>query len=182
MLTRMRAPMLSLLLVLPWSMLGVLAPVPAQEVSPLPGGASALREIHGDWTVDCVLAGEPLAKVCALTQEQLDPSRRRQLAIELSPAGETLMGRLSLPFGLALEEGIVIGVDDSAPATALRFSTCLPAGCIVPLRFEPEMTRALRSGAVLHIVAAADGGAAAPFAVSLRGFAGALERTITLLQ
>ncbi|TPK96485.1 hypothetical protein FJ938_27220 [Mesorhizobium sp. B2-4-14] len=79
--------------------------------SGLPGGATSLREGHGDWTVSCNLATQNGAnvKVCALSQEQTDSqSRQRVLAMELRPAGETVQGMLVLPFGLALEKGVTL--------------------------------------------------------------------------
>ena len=51
-----------------------------------------------------------------------------------------------LPFGLALDHGVVLQVDDGAPGPVLRFRTCLPAGCVVPLSSDAKLVAAARKG------------------------------------
>ncbi len=152
-----------------------------QEAITLPGGASALTETHGDWIVRCEARLQQIG--CALAQEQLDAStRQRILAIELLPRDSLLQGSLVLPFGLALEQGVRLQVDEGAPLPTLPFRTCLPVGCIVDLAFRNDVIVLLSSGTTLKINATADGGGNAPFSVPLAGFSGALERTIALSQ
>lgn len=152
----------------------------AQQTPALPGGASSLNETHGDWTVACVLQGE--AKRCAVSQQQADPqSRQRMLAMELTLAADgKVEGALVLPFGLALGKGVTLGVDEAKPLPALAFRTCLPAGCIAPLSFSPDMLAVLRKGKQLKLEVVADGGNPVPLSVSLAGLAGALDRLVAL--
>ncbi|MEP6565298.1 MAG: Invasion associated locus B family protein, partial [Mesorhizobium sp.] len=47
----------------------------------LPGGASALSETHGDWTVNCQITGT--VKACSLSHQQFNKqTNQRLLAIE----------------------------------------------------------------------------------------------------
>lgn len=148
----------------------------AQQAPSLPGGASSLNETHGDWTVACVLQDKN--KRCSLSQQQVDAqSRQRMLAIELGAVSDgKAEGALVLPFGLALEKGVVLRVDEGKPLPALAFRTCLPAGCVVPISFDAGMIAALRKGKELHLDAVADGGNAISFSISLAGLAGGLDR------
>ncbi|TPJ44369.1 invasion associated locus B family protein [Mesorhizobium sp. B2-5-13] len=157
----------------------------AQDTAVLPGGATSLREGHGDWTVSCNLATQNNAsvKVCALSQEQTDSqSRQRVLAMELRPAGETVQGTLVLPFGLALEKGVTLQIDDGLVLPPLRFRTCLPGGCIVDLAFDAETLATLRNGKSLKVKVVADGGKETNLALSLNGFPSAVDRTVALLK
>jgi invasion protein IalB len=157
----------------------------ANDAGALPGGATTLRETHGDWAVSCVSApqnGAP-AKVCTFAQEQANgQSRQRVLAVELRPNGSSVEGTLVLPFGLALEQGARLQIDEGQQLPPLRFRTCVPAGCLINLNFDDKTLDALRKGNSLRIKAAADGGREVTLAVSLRGFAGALDRTKALAR
>lgn len=159
--------------------LALLTMTPAAAAG-LPGGASALSETHGDWTVRCEVAGEALT--CALQQRQTDRQSGQQiLALDLRPAEAGLTGLVVLPFGLSLVQGIGLAVDELAPLSRLPFRTCLPQGCLVDLDLGPEVLAQLRGGTTLHIESIADGGSNAPFSVSLNGFASALDRAAQLL-
>lgn len=154
----------------------------AQTAPTLPGGASSLNETHGDWTVACALQDN--AKRCALSQQQADPqSRQRMLAVELAlTADGQAAGALVLPFGLALDRGVVLRIDESKPMPTLPFRTCLPAGCIVPISFDSAMVAGLRKGKQLKLETVADGGNAISFSVSLNGLASALDRLADLTR
>lgn len=52
----------------------------------------------------------------------------------------------------------------------------MPAGCFVSVTFDAPTLVALRAGTTLKVEAAADGGAAVPFSISLQGFATVLDR------
>jgi len=145
----------------------------------LPGGASSLNETYKDWRVACVQQGA--AKRCVLSQVQAQQNGQRVLAVELNaPNGNTVAGTLVLPFGLALDAGVAFQIDDKPPMQPVRFRTCLPGGCMVSLNFDAPRLVALRSGTTLKVKATADGGAAAPFSISLQGFATALDRIAAL--
>ncbi|MDB5599529.1 MAG: invasion-like protein [Xanthobacteraceae bacterium] len=156
----------------------------AQDAT-LPGGASSLRESHGDWVVNCAVQAQNgrNVKSCALSQEQTDNNtRQRVLGIELRPGDNSVQGILVMPFGLALEQGIAFQIDDGAFSPAQKFRTCLPAGCLVPVSFDARTLAALRKGTQLKIKAVADGGKETPFTISLKGFPGAYDRTVALAK
>jgi invasion protein IalB len=153
----------------------------AQPASPLPGGATSLQETHGDWVVGCALQGN--VKRCALTQEQTNQqTRQRVFAVELTPAGDKIEGVLLLPFGLVLDQGVVLQVDEQAQGQPLRFRTCLVAGCFVPVTLDARQVAALRGGTALKMRVMPEGGQSTVLTVSLKGLAGALDRTIALAR
>lgn len=158
----------------------------AQETAPglLPGGASSLTETHADWTVSCRLARqeEQPVQLCSLAQQQTDNQRRRTLAIELQPKGDGIGGVMVLPFGLTVTQKVTLTIDESEQGFELPFSTCLPAGCLVPITFDAATTNALRQGATLTVTAAAANGGEVRLAISLAGLASALDRTRELLK
>lgn len=154
----------------------------AADAPQLPGGASALSETHGDWTVNCQISGT--TKVCSLSHQQFNKqNNQRLLAIELSSkTGEDATGTLALPFGLALAKGVSLTIDDQKLDGSLAFNTCQVVGCLVPVAFDATVTPLLKSGTTLKIDAfAADTGQAVSFSIPLNGFAGALARTAELL-
>ena len=141
----------------------------------LPGGATSLTETFGDWQVICAQA--QTGRRCGMAQNQVQKNGQRVLAVEFRAQSETgIEGIAALPFGLDLESGASLRIDDGAAAQPLRFKTCLPAGCIVPLNLDPATITALRAGTLLKIGTQADGGQEQIFSVSLKGFSAALDR------
>ena len=150
--------------------------------STFPGGASSLRETFQDWQVSCV--AEANTKRCSLSQEQVGQNRQRLLAIELAPGdGNGLTGTLILPFGLLFEPPINMQVDDKPVGKPLRIRTCVPTGCIVPLRLEGAVTNTMRAGSSLKITAMpSESGDPITFSISLKGFPAAINRTTLLTR
>ncbi|MGX7874912.1 invasion associated locus B family protein [Mesorhizobium sp. ORM6] len=154
----------------------------AANAPQLPGGASALSETHGDWTVNCQISGT--TKACSLSHQQFNKqSNQRLLAIELSSkTGDDASGTLALPFGLALAKGVTLTIDDQKLDGSLAFNTCQVVGCLVPVAFDANVTPLLKNGTTLKIDAfAADTGQQVSFSIPLNGFGGALARTAELL-
>ncbi|MGU3576138.1 invasion associated locus B family protein [Brucellaceae bacterium C25G] len=153
--------------------------------SPLPGGATSLSETHGDWAVQCRLqqikdaAPKPL---CSLSQQQQDNKGSRVLAIELQPSDTGASGALVLPFGLQLSKGVALQIDEAKAGAAQTFSTCLPAGCIVPLNFGEAQLKALNAGKALNLIAESTNGQEVKLSVSLQGFNAAVSRVKDLLK
>lgn len=147
----------------------------------LPGGASSLQESYGDWRVACVV--RTAEKLCSLSQQHNQQNGQRILAIEIVPSEEQASsGTLILPFGLNLSAGVTLAIDDEPVGDALPFSTCLPAGCIVPLVLDAPIIDQLNAGGALKFGAVANGTAASlSFSISLQGFAPAMARTRELL-
>ncbi|WP_296746739.1 invasion associated locus B family protein [Mesorhizobium sp.] len=156
-------------------------PADAAAKPQLPGGASALSETHGDWTVNCQVTGT--TKMCSLSHQQFNKqSGQRLLALELSTkTGQDATGTLALPFGLALAKGVTFEIDDQKLDGSLQFNTCQAVGCLVPVVFNADTTPLLQNGTTLKINAvAADTQQPIAFTISLNGFAGALARTADL--
>lgn len=157
------------------------APAAAPTVMPsvLPGGAQAINEAFQDWMMACVQPDG--GKRCAITQQQADAkTRQRLLAVELQPKGTNAEGVLVLPFGLLLDKGITLKAG-TTELGALRFKTCLPQGCVVPLVLDGKTLAILREGtAPLTVTAFNDAGAPLTFSVSVKGFGPALDRAAAL--
>lgn len=154
----------------------------AQEQATLPGGASSLQETYQDWLVACV---QKQTKHCALSQQQSQKDGQRVLAVELTANadGKTATGALVLPFGLALDTGVTLQIDDKPAQKPLRFSTCLAGGCVVPLSFDAQFLTALRAGETLKATAmTANSNQAVPLSMSLKGFSTAFDRVTELMK
>ncbi|GGF63831.1 invasion protein [Azorhizobium oxalatiphilum] len=151
------------------------APAPARAPA-LPGGASSLQETYEDWTVSCVVEGT--ARICRMSQQQ----RRQEgnqlvLAVDLTVGKTGASGALLMPFGLRLADGVTPQVDEGKPAQAVAFSTCLPAGCIVPLTLDAALIKTLSKATTLKLTAKAqDSGQDVTLSVPLKGFAAGYER------
>ena len=146
----------------------------AGKAPALPNGASSLQEAYQDWSLACRSSPKT---ACAILQQQTQQKRRLVLAVELQTGGgNTLSGTLLLPFGLHLDAGVTLRIDDAAALGPLRFSTCLPAGCLVPLSFDAKTVAALRAGSALRVRAESADARQLTFSISLKGFAAALQR------
>jgi invasion protein IalB len=148
----------------------------------LPGGATALSETFNDWQVVCAVQGA--TKRCAAKQEQISQQNKQLvLAVELIPVAteDKVDGVALLPFGLALDSGVTLQVDESPAATPRRFRTCVPGGCVLPLSFDAHTLAQLRAGSVLKAKVAIDGGQDATLSISLKGLSAALDRTAALI-
>lgn len=147
----------------------------------LPGDATSLRETHGDWSVTCIK--QKTDTLCAMSQVQADPkTRKRVLSIELQlTGGKSAKGVLIMPFGLALKQGVSLGIDEKQGGKSLPYSTCLPVGCVVPLSPDNAFLEALKVGSKLTIKAAASAdNQPLAFEVSLKGFSAAYTRLVEL--
>ena len=156
-------------------------PVFADTAPALPGGATAINEVHADWTVRCGTSATGTA--CAVSQQQIDKAtKKRVLAIGLSsePNGG-VKGSLMMPFGLLLDSGVTLQIDDGPLTAPVHFRTCMPGGCVIPLEWPAATVTALRTAQKLKVVAQGDDGKPVPFTISMAGFASALDRAIALI-
>ncbi|WP_186391273.1 MULTISPECIES: invasion associated locus B family protein [unclassified Pannonibacter] len=154
----------------------------AQTAGGLPSGASSVKETFDDWTVTC-LSGEG-GKRCAISQQQQDQQTRQMVLLaEFAPAADgTVNGTLVLPFGLNLDGGVKLTVDDQEKGTDARFQTCMPVGCVVPLTLNKDTVAAIRKGNILKLGVQAVAGNPLNLQVSLKGFSAALDRSAALLK
>jgi len=156
---------------------------PPAAASSLPNGASSINETYGDWTVDCRITDGQ--KRCMMTQAQgNNQTGQRVYAIELLPTrdGKT-EGTILMPFGLNLDAGAVLKLDDKDLGKGLRFSTCVPQGCLLPVSFPTVATDAMRKSAKLMVASLnLSSGEAVTFNVSLNGVGSALDRVTQLAK
>lgn len=147
----------------------------------LPNGASSINETYGDWTVDCRLSDGQ--KLCVLSQAQGNKETgQRTFAIELrTPKDGKIEGTILMPFGLNLDSGAILKLDDKDLDQGLRFSTCVPQGCLLPISFPTVATEAMKKAKAL-VVASLNlaNGQAVTFNVSLNGFPAAFDRVAVL--
>ena len=71
--------------------------------------------------------------------------------------------------------------NEGQPREPLRFSTCVPAGCLVPLSLDAETVAALRAGTALRIKAQDTDKKEVTLSISLKGLAAALDRLKVLV-
>lgn len=157
------------------------APTPAPaSTQTLPGGASQMQEVHGDWRVTC--AQGTTGRVCSMSQQLADEkSRQLVVGIELqATSSDKATGSLIMPFGLSVDRPVTLTVDAGQPMSR-SFKTCLPVGCIVSLDLDAGTLAGLRRGTALNVKGiASDTGKDAEFKMSLNGFGSALDRLATL--
>ena len=155
----------------------------AQEASGLPGGASALSEVHGSWSVNCAV-GEK-GKDCGFSQTTGNPQTGTALvALELAaPAGNKAEGMLLTAFGLRLDAGVQLGIDGQPLGGPRPFLTCVSSGCLVPMVFEDVELSALKVGQRLDVTGVkVDDGKPVTVSLSLSGFTAAYDRTAELAK
>jgi invasion protein IalB len=154
-------------------------PALTQEAgSTLPGGASSLQETYQDWSLGC--QGTPTV-ACAISQQQTQQNGQRILAVELRKGeDDAVAGNLVLPFGLLLETGATLQIDDEPQREPLKFSTCLPAGCLVPVSFDTSTVAELRTGTALRVKVQGMDRKEVVLSISLKGLAPALDRLKTV--
>ncbi len=156
---------------------------PPAAAAQLPNGASSITETYGDWTVACGIANG--AKICNLSQEQGNKQTgQRTFAIELrTPKDGKTDGTILMPFGLKLDSGAILKLDDKDLGQGVRFSTCIPDGCLLPVSFPTVATDAMRKGKTLAVSSLnLSDGQAVTFNVSLNGFTTALNRAAELAK
>lgn len=165
-------------------LLGLFAtPALAATAASLPNGATSINETYDDWALKCGIKSEASTSevVCDVTQTLVDKkSRKRILGIGLAPNGGGVKGTLVMPFGLDLDKGLTLSIDDGPASTPYRYKTCLPGGCLVPIGWNAATVKALRQAAALKVTATGDNGKPAAFTISLKGFSAALDRATAL--
>ena len=97
--------------------------------------------------------------------------------------GGKIDGTILMPFGLNLDAGAVLKLDDKDLGKGLRFSTCVPQGCLLPVNFPAAATDAMRKGTKLVIASLnLSSNEAVTFNVSLNGFGPAMARATELAK
>jgi invasion protein IalB len=156
---------------------------PAVPAAQLPNGASSISEIYGDWTVNCrLLEGQ---KQCLLLQAQGDTqTKQRIFEIQLrTPKDGKTEGTILMPFGLKLDAGAILSLDDKDLGQGLRFSTCMPQGCLLPVSLQTVTTEAMKKGKTITVASLnLNNGEVVAFKISLDGYAAASARIAELAR
>jgi invasion protein IalB len=153
-------------------------PATTAPATQLPNGASST---YGDWIVDCrLLEGQ---KQCLLMQAQGNSqTKQRVFEIQLrTPKDGKTEGTILMPFGLKLDNGAILSLDDKDLGQGLHFSTCTPQGCLLPVSFQTATTDAMKKGKMLTVASLnLNTGEVVAFKISLEGFAAASARIAEL--
>jgi invasion protein IalB len=89
----------------------------------------------------------------------------------------TTEGTMLMPFGLRLDAGVTLTLDGEDLGSALRFSTCVPQGCLLPVSFPAITVDAMKKSKTLTVAAPDLGsGDVVSFEIALEGFATAIAR------
>jgi invasion protein IalB len=156
---------------------------PDKVAASLPNGATSISESYEDWLVECRIVNEQ--KRCLLSQSQGNSQTgQRIFAIEMHPPqGGKADGTILMPFGVRLESGAILKLDDKDLGKGLQFSTCVSQGCLLSFSFPAVATDAMRKGSKLVVSSLnLSSGEPISFNISLAGFGAALDRTIQLAR
>ena len=157
-------------------------PVVATPTGAWPNGASAVSEVYGDWTISCTRENEK--RQCQLSQAQgVAQTGQRRFSIELNPPQDGRSnGLLLMPLGLSIEPGVTFKLDDATLGKGAPYTSCVQAGCIVPISFPTVATDAMKTAVNLRVTGTKPNGEADTITVPLAGFAAALSRMAQLLS
>ncbi|AWN46226.1 invasion protein [Methylobacterium terrae] len=167
------------------------APAPKAEAPPAaataptghwPNGASAVSEVYGDWTISCTRENQK--RQCQLSQAQgTVQTGQRRFSIELNPPQDGRSnGLMLMPLGLSIEPGVTFKLDDATLGKGAPYTSCVQAGCIVPISFPTVATDAMKTAVNLRVTGTKPNGEAETITVPLAGFAAALARMGQLLS
>ncbi|TNC09666.1 invasion associated locus B family protein [Methylobacterium terricola] len=167
------------------------APAPKAEAAPAavtapngawPNGASAVSEVYGDWTISCTRENEK--RQCQLSQAQgVAQTGQRRFSIELNaPQDGRSNGLMLMPLGLSIDPGVTFKLDDATLGKGAPYTSCVQAGCIVPISFPTVATDAMKTAVNLRVTGTKPNGEAETITVPLAGFAAALARMNQLLS
>jgi invasion protein IalB len=153
----------------------------AAPAAQFPNGASSVSETYGNWTINCrLLEGQ---KHCVVMQAQGNSQTKQRLfEIELqTPRDGKVEGTILMPTGLKLDAGAVLKIDDKDFGSGLRFSTCVPQGCLLPVSLQTASVEVMKKGKLLTVASLNfDNEEVVSFKVSLDGFAPAIARVAEL--
>jgi invasion protein IalB len=157
------------------------APPPqAQQGAPAAGDAPQL--IFSPWVKLCNKDADPKAKrICVTVKDGRVESGLLVVSvaiIEMDGEAKKLL-RMSLPYGVALQHGTRLIVDQGTPATS-PFVTCLPpvvppGGCIADYEASVDLINKMKKGQVLTVQAIHMNGQAMSPQLDLRDFAKAYD-------
>jgi invasion protein IalB len=154
----------------------------AQQQQAAPAGGEAPALIFSPWVKLCNKDADPKAKrICVTVKDGRVESGLLVVSvaiIEMDGEQKKLL-RMSLPYGVALQHGTRLIVDQGTPATS-PFVTCLPpvvppGGCIADYEASTDLVNRMKKGQVLTVQAIHMNGQAMSPQLDLRDFAKAYD-------
>jgi invasion protein IalB len=154
---------------------------PQQQAAPN-GGGDQPQLIFSPWVKLCNKDADPKAKrICVTVKDGRVESGLLVVSvaiIEMDGEAKKLL-RMSLPYGVALQHGTRLIVDQGQPATS-PFVTCLPpvvppGGCIADYEASADMINSMKKGQVLTVQAIHMNGQAMSPQMDLKDFAKAYD-------
>lgn len=124
-----------------------------------------VKSRHGAWVVLCkdsgsagsvspsaapVFGGVSPCRAVQTLDVKVGNTQQRLLSLSLTSKGDGLAGEFVLPFGLDLQQGMGLRIDEGDAMTA-RFATCLPTGCVVRVELSRDLSRSLISSRQLRL-------------------------------
>jgi invasion protein IalB len=149
---------------------------PLDTPNQIPGNPLTAAQFN-DWELICAgITGDD----CHLSQRSQPGSAEHQarLSLEAGDGADTLSGSLTLPFNVPLDSRITLQTGAGAIDGPLRFSTCNPEGCVLPISFGGEQVAALSRGMLLQANATSQDGRTVSFLFSLEGFTAAYQHIL----
>ena len=141
------------------------APAPVARVTQPAPVSWQVKSRHGVWMVVCPEKAEAASdrpsvdpavdrvsscRVMQTLDVKVGNTQQRLLSLSLTQQEDSLSGEFVVPFGLDLQQGLVLKVDEG-PSMSARFSTCLPTGCVVRVLFPKEASQSLLAGRKLQL-------------------------------
>jgi invasion protein IalB len=154
---------------------------PQQQAAPN-GGGDQPQLIFSPWVKLCNKDADPKAKrICVTVKDGRVESGLLVVSvaiIEMDGEAKKLL-RMSLPYGVALQHGTRLIVDQGQPATS-PFVTCLPpvvppGGCIADYEASADMINSMKKGQILTVQAIHMNGQAMSPQMDLKDFAKAYD-------
>ena len=154
---------------------------PAQQQA-APNGGDQPQLIFSPWVKLCNKDADPKAKrICVTVKDGRVESGLLVVSvaiIEMDGEAKKLL-RMSLPYGVALQHGTRLIVDQGQPATS-PFVTCLPpvvppGGCIADYEASADMIGRMKKGQILTVQAIHMNGQAMSPQMDLKDFAKAYD-------
>ncbi|HET6389290.1 invasion associated locus B family protein [Hyphomicrobium sp.] len=145
--------------------------------------AQATNEIIGDWRVTC---GAPAKgrKTCVLSQTLISAKLKKPVGVLMISRddGGKLKGSLRLPVGVALQAGVVLGLENQAAPLTLPYATCHHTGCFAPFDVSEPMLGQMGKASKISAVVQSTSKEPLNLTFSTRGFPAAYAAYVKASQ
>lgn len=134
----------------------------------------------GDWMYKCDTAPERKESICYLSQTLVTGKEKKGRILTTNIAypkdsNEPIMIML-FPLGIAVQEKILIQVDEKKPVYEVPIETCLSSGCRTKVKLSSEILKSIRAGNNLKVSFKPLAAKRFVLAVSLKGISKGLKK------